>query len=123
MKLITKPILFSLCQLLLICGSVTIANAEQTTTADFRMPVVDVFSITGRGVVLTGRIESGKVSVGDTICLSTKKTGDREVKVTGIELFRKVLESAKTGDTVGIMVEGIGKKDAAKGDELLAKCP
>jgi translation elongation factor EF-Tu-like GTPase len=83
----------------------------------FGMTVADVFTITGKGVVVTGRIESGTVSVGDEACL-TGKGGTRTVTINGIEHFREVRESAKAGDDVGLLLDGVEKSDVAKKDRL-----
>lgn len=85
---------------------------------EFRMPVMDVFTITGRGVVMTGRIESGSVAAGDTVCLRAMEGGSRELVIAGIEMFRKVLESASAGDNVGLLVQGIDDGEVNDGDVL-----
>jgi len=85
----------------------------------FLMPVEDVFSIKGRGTVATGRIERGKVKVGETIEI----VGLRETKktvVTGVEMFRKTLEEGQAGDNVGILLRAIERKDIERG-QVLAK--
>jgi elongation factor Tu len=85
----------------------------------FLMPIEDVFSITGRGTVGTGRVERGKVKVGEEIEIvgitPTKKT-----VVTGVEMFRKLLDEGQAGDNVGILLRGIEKKDLARGQVLAA---
>ena len=85
----------------------------------FLMPVEDVFSITGRGTVGTGRIERGQVKVGEEIEIvglgDTKKT-----TVTGVEMFRKLLDSGQAGDNVGLLLRGIDKKDLVRGQVLAA---
>ena len=85
----------------------------------FLMPIEDVFSITGRGTVGTGRIERGQVKVGEEIEIvglgDTKKT-----TVTGVEMFRKLLDSGQAGDNVGILLRGIEKKDLERGQVLAA---
>jgi elongation factor Tu len=86
---------------------------------DFIMPIEDVFSITGRGTVATGRIEAGKVHVSDEI----ERVGLGETKkfvVTGVEMFRKLLEDAQAGDNVGLLLRGVDKKDIQRG-QVLAK--
>jgi elongation factor Tu len=83
------------------------------------MPVEDVFSITGRGTVATGRIERGKVKVGDKV----ERVGiheTREVVVTGVEMFRKVLDEGVAGDNVGILLRGIEKEEIERGMVLAA---
>jgi elongation factor Tu len=82
------------------------------------MTVEDVFMIRGRGTVVTGKVESGTLNVGDEISL--RKAGAiRKVVVTGIEMFRKTLEQANLGDNVGLLLKDITKDDVQRGDELL----
>jgi elongation factor Tu len=85
----------------------------------FLMPIEDVFSITGRGTVGTGRIERGKVKVGEEIeivgLVPTRKT-----TVTGVEMFRKLLDEGQAGDNVGILLRGVDKKDLERGQVLAA---
>jgi elongation factor Tu len=83
------------------------------------MPVEDVFSITGRGTVGTGRIERGQVKVGEEV--EIVGLGDtRKTTVTGVEMFRKLLDSGQAGDNVGILLRGIEKKDLERGQVLAA---
>lgn len=80
----------------------------------FQMPVEDVFSITGRGTVVTGRVEQGELDVGTEVEI----VGIRETQkttVTGVEMFRKLLDSAQAGDNVGLLLRGIGKTDVERG--------
>jgi elongation factor Tu len=85
----------------------------------FLMPIEDVFSITGRGTVGTGRIERGQVKVGEEI--EIVGLGDtRKTTVTGVEMFRKLLDSGQAGDNVGILLRGIEKKDLERGQVLAA---
>jgi elongation factor Tu len=80
----------------------------------FLMPVEDVFSITGRGTVGTGRVERGKVKVGDKV----ERVGIRDTKetvVTGVEMFRKILDEAEAGDNVGLLLRGVEKDDLERG--------
>ncbi len=85
----------------------------------FLMPVEDVFSIKGRGTVVTGRIESGIIKVGDEIEIAgIKKTA--KSTVTGVEMFRKMLDQGEAGDNVGILLRGVGKDDVERG-QVLAK--
>ena len=84
---------------------------------DFLMPVEDVFSITGRGTVATGRIETGKVHVSDEV----ERVGFAETQafvVSGVEMFRKLLDDAQAGDNVGLLLRGIDKKDISRGQVL-----
>jgi elongation factor Tu len=86
----------------------------------FLMSVEDVFSITGRGTVATGRIERGVVKVNDTVeIVGLKDT--KETVVTGIEMFRKLLDSGQAGDNVGILLRGIDKEGIERGQVLAAK--
>jgi elongation factor Tu len=80
----------------------------------FLMAVEDVFSITGRGTVATGRVERGKVKTGDTV----ERVGIKEIKktvVTGVEMFKKLLDEAMAGDNVGLLLRGIEKEDVERG--------
>jgi elongation factor Tu len=84
----------------------------------FRMIIEDVFSIRGRGTVVTGKVEQGRVRVGDM--LELRGTYDaREVVVSALELFRKKVEEASTGDFVGILLKDITKEEVSRGDELV----
>ena len=85
----------------------------------FLMPVEDVFSITGRGTVATGRIERGKIVVGDEVALIGFNS-DKKTVVTGVEMFRKLLDDGQAGDNVGLLLRGIGKEDVERG-MVLAK--
>src|SRR5262247_1374642 len=85
----------------------------------FQMPVEDVFSITGRGTVATGRIDKGKVKVGDEVELVGFGT-DKKSVVTGVEMFRKLLDDGQAGDNVGLLLRGIDKKEIERG-MVLAK--
>jgi elongation factor Tu len=81
----------------------------------FRMPVEDVFVIKGRGTVLTGRVESGTVTLGPARLTRTDGSS-RDIEIAGIEMFRKIVESAATGDNVGLLVRGTGRGDFGRGD-------
>lgn len=87
------------------------------TDPTFRMIVQDVFSIKGRGTIITGRIESGTITVGNEILLQGKNSIKTTV-VSGIEVRRKVNGHAKTGDDVGILLKNIEKEDVQQGDIL-----
>ena len=82
---------------------------------DFLMPVEDVFSITGRGTVATGRIETGVINTGDEVDILGM--GDEKLKstITGVEMFRKILDRGEAGDNVGLLLRGIDKKDIRRG--------
>lgn len=84
----------------------------------FRMVVEDVFTITGRGTVVTGKIASGSVAVGDTVMLKRQDGSCREVTITGIEMFRKLLNTAVKGDNVGLLLRGVDRAEVGKGDTL-----
>jgi len=85
----------------------------------FLMPIEDVFSITGRGTVGTGRVERGQVKVGEEIEIVGIKPTKKSV-VTGVEMFRKLLDSGQAGDNIGVLLRGIEKKDLERG-QVLAK--
>src|SRR5918996_425347 len=85
----------------------------------FLMPVEDVFSITGRGTVATGRIDRGKVKVGEEVELVGFGT-DKKTVVTGVEMFRKLLDEGQAGDNVGLLLRGIEKTDVERG-QVIAK--
>jgi len=92
---------------------------EREVDKPFLMPVEDVFSITGRGTVATGRIERGKVKVGDEVEMVGFGTDKRAV-VTGVEMFRKLLDEGQAGDNVGLLLRGIEKQEIERG-MVLAK--
>ncbi len=80
----------------------------------FQMPIEDVFSITGRGTVVTGRVEQGKLSVGAEVeVVGIRPT--RKTVVTGVEMFRKLLDEAQAGDNIGLLLRGIGKDEVERG--------
>ncbi len=85
----------------------------------FRMTVEDVFWIRGRGTVVTGQIEAGTLTVNDEVQIQGSSLGRRTVVVTGIEMFRKVLNQAQAGDNVGVLLRGVDKKDIQHGDLLV----
>src|SRR5690606_33475412 len=94
-----------------------IPNPERDTDNPFMMPVEDVFSITGRGTVATGRVEAGVVKVGDEIEIiglhdTVKST------VTGVEMFRKLLDYAEAGDNIGALLRGVSREDVQRGQVL-----
>ena len=96
-----------------------IPTPERATDKPFLMPVEDVFGIKGRGTVVTGRIERGKVKVGETIeIIGLKET--RATVVTGVEMFRKILQEGLAGDNVGCLLRGIERTDVERG-QVLAK--
>lgn len=82
---------------------------------DFLMPVEDVFSITGRGTVATGRIESGVINSGDEVDIMGMGDENQKSTVTGVEMFRKILDRGEAGDNVGLLLRGIDKTDIKRG--------
>ena len=93
---------------------------ERATDKPFLMPVEDVFSITGRGTVGTGRVERGVVNVNDEVDLVGMAEEIRKVTVTGVEMFRKLLDQGEAGDNVGILLRGIEREELLRG-QVLAK--
>ena len=96
-----------------------IPEPERETDKPFSMPIEDVFSITGRGTVVTGRIEQGVLKVGDQVEI----VGLRDLQTTtctGIEMFRKLLDEGRAGDNVGLLLRGIGKEDVERGQVIAA---
>ena len=94
-----------------------IPDPVRETDKPFLMPVEDVFSITGRGTVATGRVERGTVKVGDTAELvGIKET--RSAVITGVEMFRKLLDQAEAGDNVGLLLRGLNRTDVVRGQIL-----
>ena len=85
----------------------------------FLMPIEDVFSISGRGTVVTGRVERGKVKVGEEIEIVGFKPTEKKV-VTGVEMFRKLLDEGVAGDNIGVLLRGVEKDDVERG-QVLAK--
>ena len=82
------------------------------------MTVEDVFSITGRGTVVTGRVESGSVALGDIVRLGRMDGSGRDVAVTGIEMFRKMMDRAEQGDNVGLLLRDVERNGVGRGDVL-----
>jgi len=93
---------------------------ERAVDKDFLMSIEDVFSIKGRGTVVTGRIERGKVEVGTEIEIVGLSDETRKTTVTGVEMFNKILEDAQAGDNVGCLLRGVEKEDVERG-QVLAK--
>jgi len=88
---------------------------ERAIDKDFLMPVEDVFSITGRGTVATGRIERGVINSGDPVDIIGMGAEDLKSTVTGVEMFRKILDRGEAGDNVGLLLRGIEKTDIKRG--------
>ena len=97
-----------------------IPTPERKTDLPFLMPVEDVFSITGRGTVATGRVERGTLNLNDEVEIVGLAEESRKVVVTGIEMFRKLLDSAEAGDNIGALLRGIQKNEIERG-QVLAK--
>ena len=96
-----------------------ISEPVRETDKPFAMPIEDVFSITGRGTVVTGRIEQGVLKVGDQVEI----VGLRDIQTTtctGIEMFRKLLDEGRAGDNVGLLLRGVGKDDVERGQVIAA---
>ena len=96
-----------------------ISEPVRETDKPFAMPIEDVFSITGRGTVVTGRIEQGVLKVGDQVEI----VGLRDLQsttCTGIEMFRKLLDEGRAGDNVGLLLRGVGKEDVERGQVIAA---
>ena len=91
-----------------------IQEPERNVEKPFLMPIEDVFSITGRGTVVTGRIETGRVKVGDEVQLLGLGE-DKKSVVTGVEMFRKILDEGEAGDNVGLLLRGIDKNEVKRG--------
>ena len=97
-----------------------IPDPERDTDKNFIMPVEDVFSITGRGTVATGRVEAGTLHVSDEVEIVGLKEETRKVVVTGIEMFRKLLDEAQAGDNIGALLRGVQRNEIERG-QVLAK--
>ena len=96
-----------------------IPTPERDNDKPFLMPIEDVFTITGRGTVVTGRVERGSVKVGDTVEIIGIKDTQSSV-VTGVEMFRKLLDYAEAGDNIGVLLRGINRDQVQRG-QVLAK--
>lgn len=97
-----------------------IPTPQREIDKPFLMPIEDVFTITGRGTVVTGRVERGRVKVGDEVELVGLREQPRKTVVTGVEMFRKTLDYAEAGDNIGCLLRGVERKDAERG-MVLAK--
>ena len=94
-----------------------IPEPQRDIDKPFLMPVEDVFSITGRGTVATGRIERGVINKGETVAIVGMGT-DRKTVVTGVEMFRKLLDQGQAGDNAGLLLRGVGKTEIGRGQVL-----
>ncbi|QQE46359.1 Elongation factor Tu-B [Peptoniphilus harei] len=97
-----------------------IPTPVRDTEHPFLMPIEDIFSITGRGTVATGRVEQGVVKVGDTVELVGLTDDSRQVVVTGVEMFRKQLDQAEAGDNIGALLRGVQREEIQRGQVLAA---
>ncbi|MGX7196308.1 elongation factor Tu [Enterococcus olivae] len=95
-----------------------IPTPERDTDKPFMMPVEDVFSITGRGTVATGRVERGQVRVGDVVEIVGIDEETAQTTVTGVEMFRKLLDYAEAGDNIGALLRGVAREDIQRGQVL-----
>ena len=97
-----------------------IPTPERAVDKPFLMPIEDIFSITGRGTVATGRVERGTVKVQDTVEIVGLTDEKRQVVVTGVEMFRKLLDEAYAGDNIGVLLRGVQRNEIERG-QVLAK--
>ncbi|MGE5557545.1 MAG: elongation factor Tu, partial [Bacillota bacterium] len=97
-----------------------IPTPQRQTDKPFLMPIEDIFTITGRGTVATGRVERGTVKVGDEVQIVGLSDESKKSVVTGVEMFRKLLDQAQAGDNIGVLLRGIDRKDVERG-QVLAK--
>jgi elongation factor Tu len=97
-----------------------VPTPERDKDKTFLMPIEDVFTITGRGTVVTGRVERGQVKVGDTVQIVGLMEETKQTVVTGVEMFRKLLDYAEAGDNIGCLLRGIERKEVERG-QVLAK--
>lgn len=95
---------------------------EKSKDDEFIFPIDDVFTITGHGIVVTGTIESGSIYVGDEVWIAKNKNAKKTI-VSGIEMFRKLIDSAEIGDNPGLLLKGITKNDVKRGMVLVSKNP
>ncbi|ABJ68197.1 elongation factor Tu [Pediococcus pentosaceus] len=97
-----------------------IPTPERSTDKPFLMPVEDVFTITGRGTVASGRIDRGEIKVGDEVEIVGLKEDVTKTTVTGIEMFRKTLDVGEAGDNIGALLRGVNREDVVRGQVLAA---
>ena len=97
-----------------------VPTPERAVDKPFLMPVEDVFSITGRGTVATGRVERGVVKVGDELAIVGIAEDIKKTVCTGVEMFRKLLDQAEAGDNIGTLLRGVDRKEIERG-QVLAK--
>ncbi|ANU09266.1 elongation factor Tu [Planococcus antarcticus DSM 14505] len=97
-----------------------IPTPARDTEKPFMMPIEDVFSITGRGTVATGRVERGQIKIGDNVDIIGLTEEPKSTTVTGVEMFRKLLDYAEAGDNIGALLRGVSRDDVQRG-QVLAK--
>ena len=97
-----------------------VPTPERDTDKPFLMPIEDVFTITGRGTVVTGRVERGQVKVGDEVHIVGLQEESRKTVVTGVEMFRKMMDYAEAGENIGCLLRGVERKEVERG-QVLAK--
>lgn len=98
----------------------SIPQPERPLDKPFMMPIEDVFSISGRGTVVTGRVETGIVKVGEEVEIVGIQEAVRKTVVTGVEMFRKLLDQGQAGDNIGALIRGVGRDEVERG-QVLAK--
>jgi elongation factor Tu len=98
----------------------SIPQPERPLDKPFMMPIEDVFSISGRGTVVTGRVETGIVKVGEEVEIVGIQESVRKTVVTGVEMFRKLLDQGQAGDNIGALIRGVGREEVERG-QVLAK--
>ena len=97
-----------------------IPTPQRDKDKPFLLPIEDVFTITGRGTVATGRVERGTIKVGETVEIVGMTEDKRSTVVTGVEMFRKLMDQAVAGDNIGCLLRGVERKDIQRG-QVLAK--
>src|SRR5699024_9490475 len=97
-----------------------VPTPERDKDKPFLMPIEDVFTITGRGTVATGRVERGVVKVSDEVEIIGIKDEIKKTVITGVEMFRKMMEEAEAGDNIGALLRGIDREEIQRG-QVLAK--
>ncbi len=97
-----------------------IPTPQRDVDKPFLMPVEDVFSITGRGTVATGRVERGRIKVGDEVELTGMRDEIKKTVVTGVEMFRKLLDEAQAGDNIGVLLRGLTRQEVERGQVVAA---
>ena len=95
-----------------------IPTPDRPKDQPFLMPIEDVFSISGRGTVVTGRVERGIIKVGEEVEIVGIKEETTKTTVTGVEMFRKLLDEGEAGDNIGALIRGVGREDVERGQVL-----